>query len=391
MRTSIITLVAMCLLCLTACEKDYIEPIAEEDRIEKSAHVEEGTIVSVLMHGTALEGNLLGDPVDRNVHVYLPKSYYSHPEKRFPVIYFLHGMPAMGEMLFDPLPFELFAQVANLSQTVDFPAEGFVSWLNQLIDGNAMREAIVVFPDSHTLFGVPTYMNSVVHGNYEDYICRDVVNFIDSNFRTIDHFNWRAVSGHCAGGYGALRMAMGHPDIFRSVAALSPAHFPEETFMAMANFMLFEDALWETMGAPAGPLPYDPMQPFKFANNTTYALCQAWLPNLSAPYLADLPFAYVEGVPVPDAERMEQVRQQNLLAVVGNYKKELHRLKLVYFDCGTNDELMMYMPNVMMHDKLKRMHIKHDFYSYEGGHMSHMYERLGIAFAKLSNTFPEEM
>ena len=69
----------------------------------------------------------------------------------------------------------------------------------------------------------------------------------------------------------------------------------------------------------------------------------------------------------------------------------VHRLKLVYFDCGSNDELMMYPPNVMLHDKLNEMHIKHTFTIYEGGHISNLYERLGLAFTTLTGAFPEEM
>lgn len=389
MKTKILIVLVTGILCLLACEKHLTEPIRELDRTEKSAVFEKGTLVSLLLHSNALEGNLLGDPADRKVLVYLPKSYNTDPEKRFPVIYFLHGMPAWEQMLMVPAPFEIFRQVANLQYMVDFPAEGLEVWLNELVESKKMKEAILVFPDSRTMFGVPAYTNSVVQGNYEDYICNEVVGFIDRNFRTIDHFNWRAITGHCAGAYGALKFSMRHPDVFRYVAALSPAHFPEPTILALGSFMLLEDAMWEPMGAPAGPLPYDPMQAFKFANNSLYGLAQAWSPNPAMPFGAELPFTYVDGVPVPDAAVMDKINRHNLLALTGSHKKELHRLKLIYFDCGKQDELMMYQPNMFLHQKMNAMHIKHRFETYEGGHISHLYQRLEKALVMLSNEFPE--
>jgi len=390
MKTKILILILFGLFTLPACRDDFETPGTENLFSEKSAVAETGTIVDVMMHSKALEGNLMGDPADRTVYVYLPKSYYASPGKHYPVIYFLHGVPAWSRMLMEPAPFEFFKLSANLSESVDFPAEGLEAWLNDLVDNKGMKEAIVVFPDASTLLGVSSYTNSPVLGNCEDYICKDLVRFIDNNFRTIGHFNWRAVAGHCAGGYGALKLAMKHPDVFRYTAALTPAHFPRETLMFMASFMPVEDQMWEPMGAPAGPLPYDPMQAFKFVNNSMYFIMQAWLPNpANPPWFADLPFYYDNGVPVADEELMKKVDQQNLLVLARCHKANLNRLKSVYFDCGENDELFMFPVNNQLHQELELMHVKHVYETYNGTHISHLYERLEKAMVKLSNDFPE--
>lgn len=391
MKTRILITFVPALFLLFSCEKNLFEEDDANTPNEKSAVIGEGTIVSEIIHVQALDGNLLGDQADRKVNVYLPKSYYACPGKHFPVIYFLHGTPAWGDMLIDPVPYEYFFQMAQLQARVDFPQKGFLPWLNDLIDNEGMKEAIVVMPDAKTLFGPCLYLNSPVQGNYEDYIVDELVAYIDENYRSIPHFNWRAISGHCAGAYGALNLAMKHPKTFRYVGALSPSHFPAPTVEQIAGFMPFEDQMWEGM-APAGPLPYDPHQPFKFANNAAYALAQGWLPNPNnLPYFCDLPFEYVDGSPVIIPEVMEKWDAQNLLGLVHQNRIGLKQLKTIYFDCGTNDDLGMYAPNLMLHEQLNAMHIKHQFetYSNPGTHISNLYERLGMVWTKLSNDFPE--
>lgn len=57
-----------------------------------------GTIERVTVPGPALEGNLEGSPSDRQVVVYLPPSYRTEATRRYPVLYFLHGYIATGEI-----------------------------------------------------------------------------------------------------------------------------------------------------------------------------------------------------------------------------------------------------------------------------------------------------
>jgi len=375
-----------------SCENSISQSDTDFSSVEKSDLAGESELVLVQIDSEALKGNLLGLPSERNVNVYLPKSYQSSPGRRFPVIYFLHGMPAWENKLLEPEPFDLFLKMAQLASPVDFPTEGFKNWVDNLIETGGMQEAIIVMPDARTLFGPSGYLNSPVLGNFEDYIVKDLVSYIDANYRTIAHFNWRAVTGHCAGGYGALNIAMRYPKVFRYVGALSPAHFPKETWMAMAGFMAIEDDMWLLdYGVLPGPFPYDPNKPFKFANNSAYAMAQAWLPNPeNPPFFCDLPFVVDEGgQPVIDPELMEKINAQSLFALTRQYRNNLNKLKTVYFDCGSLDELGMFIPNQMLHNQLEQMHVKHQYEEYKGTHISHLYSRLGKAWVKLSNDFPD--
>ncbi len=392
MKTKIIFLLVMGIFFFTTCQKELEIPENDLTLSEKSSEAGTGTIVSKMIHSDALLNNKLGLSAEREVQIYLPKSYYTCPEKSFPVIYFLHGVPAWSKMLMETVAFENFRQYANLQAPVDFPEDGFLNWVNNLMDNEGMREVIIVMPDARTPFGPCTYQNSEVLGNFENYIVNDVVSYVDNHFRTIAHFNWRAISGHCAGGYGALNIAMKHPHVFHFAGALSPAHFPEETMLYIANFIPQEDALWSEYGVPAGPIPYNPSDPvYKFANGTAYALAQSWLSNPdNPPYYCDLPFRYVDGQPEIIPELMAKVNTQSLFALTRVYKTGLKQLKTVYFDCGKYDDLGMFAPNVMLDEQLSKMGVKHNFETYEGTHISHLYSRLGKVWTELSNEFPEK-
>jgi len=388
MKTKIIFLLAAGIFLFISCQKDLV--IQDEILPVKKPAVEvEGTLVAEVIHSPSLEGNLLGDPAERNVNVYLPKSYYTYPKKRFPVIYYLHGIPAWENSLIDSIPYNILEQVAGLEAPVDFPKEGFISWVNKLVDNEGMKEAIIVMPNAANKYAVSFYTNNEVQGNYEDYIVKDIVSYIDSKFRTIPHFNFRALTGHSAGGYGALKLGMKHPHVFGRVAGLSPGQFPNETIYGMAQYMLAENQMWESTGPS---IPYYPEFPFKFVNNTVYSLAAAFLPNPdSLTYYVDIPFTYDDSNnPVLNEDLMKKFNSNSLFALASEYKVGIRKLKTFYFDCGTKDDLFMWEPNLAFHQYLNQMHVKHEFDEYEGTHFSNMFDRLGRVWTELSNDFPEK-
>jgi len=68
----------------------------------------------------------------------------------------------------------------------------------------------------------PQYLNSPFVGNYMDYITLDVIEHVDSNYRTIPESNYRLLVGASMGGAGTLRICLYHPEKFIAAAALSP-------------------------------------------------------------------------------------------------------------------------------------------------------------------------
>ena len=119
-------------------------------------------------------------------------------DKNFPIVYCLTGFTGRGRMLLNDNAF-----TPNLAERMD-----------KLIAEDKIQPMIVVMPDCFTHYGGSQYINSSATGNYEDYLTREIVPFVDENFRTVNDKNARAVMGKSSGGYGALIMAMRHADVF---------------------------------------------------------------------------------------------------------------------------------------------------------------------------------
>ena len=155
----------------------------------------------ITIHGTALEGNLEGDAVDRDAIVFLPPSYHQNRTRRYPVVYALHGYSIGAEQ---------WTKEIHVPQTI----EGAFA--------KGAREMIVVMPDSKTVHNGSMYSSSVTTGDFENYVARDVVSYIDAHYRTIASRDSRGLVGHSMGGYGASRIGMKHADVFGSLYIMSP-------------------------------------------------------------------------------------------------------------------------------------------------------------------------
>ncbi len=155
----------------------------------------------IKVHGAALEGNLEGDSVDRDVIVFLPPTYATETGRRYPVVYALHGYSIGAEQ---------WTREIHAPQTI----EGAFA--------QGTQEMIVVLPDSKTVHNGSMYSSSVTTGDFESFVARDVVTYIDSHYRTIAQRTSRGLAGHSMGGYGASRIGMKHPEVFGSLYIMSP-------------------------------------------------------------------------------------------------------------------------------------------------------------------------
>jgi S-formylglutathione hydrolase FrmB len=144
---------------------------------------------------------ILGKPV--NTCVALPSDYESANSAKYPVLYFLHG---------------LFENQTSWSD------RGGEQILDGLISDGEVGKFIVVLPDGGRSF----YVNSMDgHDRYEDFFIQELVPAIDKKYRTISEPGARGISGSSMGGYGALHLAMRHPEVFGSASAQSAALLPK--------------------------------------------------------------------------------------------------------------------------------------------------------------------
>src|SRR4051812_42999281 len=159
------------------------------------------TVERIKVHGKSLEGNLEGDAADRDVIVFLPPGYQRERNRRYPVVYALHGYSIGADQ---------WTKEIHVPQTI----EGAFA--------KGAHEMIVVLPDAKTLHNGSMYSSSVTTGDFENFVAHDVVAYIDGHYRTIANRESRGLVGHSMGGYGATRIGMKHADEFASLYIMSP-------------------------------------------------------------------------------------------------------------------------------------------------------------------------
>ena len=161
-------------------------------------------VTSFQFSSKALEGNLLGDPAKREISVYLPPSYGTS-NQRYPVVYVMPWGPG-----------ESFSNVSGVTAT-----------MNKLVRNDEVQEMILVFPDGSNRLFASLFRTSLTVGDYETYLTRELVDYVDSNYRTLVSRDSRGIAGCSNGGEISMRMALRYPDIF-SVAAPSGGFYNNE-------------------------------------------------------------------------------------------------------------------------------------------------------------------
>jgi len=173
---------------------NLIRPLADLEKDLK------GKLERIKVHGKSLEGNLEGDSADRDVFVYLPPSYQREPNRRYPVVYTLHGYGLHAE------------------QWVGFANFGA---LEKDLSAGTAGEMILVSPDAFSLHNGSFYSNSQATGDWETFLGVELVGYIDSHYRTLANRQSRGLTGHSMGGYGTFRIGMKHPEVFSNLYAMS--------------------------------------------------------------------------------------------------------------------------------------------------------------------------
>lgn len=305
------------------------------------------TVEHIKIHGRSLEGNLEGDAVDRDAVVILPPSYAAEPNRRYPVIYALHGYSIGAEQ---------WTQEIRVPQTV----EGAFA--------KGAKEMIVVLPDAKTLHNGSMYSNSITTGNFEDYVSRDVVAYMDSHYRTIADRNSRGLVGHSMGGYGASRIGMKHPEVFGALYIMSPCCMSARSLGGPDNASGAADPLSSVKSlADEEKLP--------FGVRAQLASAAAWSPNpKKPPFYLDLPIG-------ADRDAVLAKWAANApLAFVDQYIANLRAYRAIAMDVGDQDGLRVDAGK--LHDLLDSYGVQNSFEIYPGTHTSN------VAFRFQDNVMP---
>ena len=255
-----------------------------------------------LLESLHLNSSLLNRAVKYSI--YLPPDYYVS-NRRYPVVYLLHGYSD------------------NETGWVQFGEADRI--LDENIKSGELPPMIVVMPDA----GVTWYMNDYQGKvRYEDMFMQELIPYVDSIYRTRPQREYRAVSGLSMGGQGAMLLAMHHPDLFSSCAALSAAVYTEQTMAAM---------------------------PDERYNNT---------------------FAMLFSGPVQGEERITTHFKRNSALVLARSAPEADLKKVRwYMDCGDDDFLSA--ANAKLHIELLDRKIPHEYRVRDGAH-TWTYWRTGL-------------
>ena len=224
--------------------------------------------------------------------LYLPPSY-AQSEAKYPVIFFLHG--------------------ANENEKRWSTRGRTDLMLDQMITAGDIGEFIVAIPYGANSF----YTNSINGDRWEDMITDEFIPLIESTTRAVGTRSGRAISGISMGGYGALKLAFKHPDLFTSVSAHSAMLIDDFAAVAvnMRRAQMFYSLFDQIFGVSRDLAYWEENNPLRIARATT----------------------------------------------------DLDGLR-IYFDCGTEDEYGFFLGARQLSDVLTAKDIEHEFHLYPGTH-----------------------
>src|SRR3954469_15315393 len=310
----------------------------------------QGRLVILEHASKVLRDNALRDPHVRKLAVWLPPQYDEaaggNRGKRFPVLYDLVGFMGSG-----------LSHVAWKNFNENVPER-----LSRLVHEKAMPPVIVVFPDCFTALGGNQYVNSSAIGNYADYLTKEIVPFVDREFRTLASRDHRGCFGKSSGGYGSIIHGMKHPETWGAIADHSgDAYFDfvyfhdwPNTLNELARYRPRArkpgrlDVLKEERGVERG-LDDGRVHGFLQAvwsrpkltmaeGHAIMNLCMAatYDPDPRAPNGFRLPFNLETGEVLPDGWKRWQANDP--VNLVAKYRRNLASLHGIYIDCGARDQ-----------------------------------------------------
>ncbi|MDL1880007.1 enterochelin esterase [Gammaproteobacteria bacterium PRO2] len=346
--------------------------------IKRPKHAE-GTLVVLEHDSRILRDNPLGDPHCRRLGVWLPPQYHRGPaRRRFPVLYDFVGFTGTGLSHANWKPFG-----DNLPERAA-----------RLIGEGRMAPAIIVFPDCFTALGGNQYINSSAIGRYADYLTREIVPFVDREFRTRAGREHRGCFGKSSGGYGAIIHGMKYASVWGAVAdhsgdagfefiyrcdwpntlnelaryrrpARRPGAYAAAREAARAGLAdgrddgrtrRFLEAVWkkEKLSTAEG--------------HCIMNLCMAatYDPDPRAPLGFRLPFNLESGELIE--ARWARWLRHDPVNLVSRHRDALRSLRGIYIDCGWRDQYHIHYGSRQLAQRLSAAGIRHVYEEFDDNH-----------------------
>ena len=323
-----------------------------------------GALDHLVIESELLGDNPLGDPARRPLLVYRsPGVIRRRAAARVPSVYVIQGYSGQVDMW--------------LARTAFEPT--IVERLDEMFSAGECPDAIIVFVDAWTSRGGSQFLNSTSTGRYLDYLCDEVVPFVDQRYRTLASRDHRGLAGKSSGGYGAMVVPMLRPDVFGALAShagdalFECCYLREFPLVARAlrdhfegSFEVFRDRLaasdhfdWSRFG-----------KPFEI-----YGYACAYSPDPDRPGEALLPFEIATGRLIDEV--WERWLALDPVRMAAHNADALRSMRRIYLDSGRSDEYFLDLGAQAFSHELDKLRVEHSLELFDGKHggISYRYPR----------------
>jgi S-formylglutathione hydrolase FrmB len=331
-----------------------------------------GRVDELEIDSEVLRGNVLGDPHVRPLWVYIPPGYDDDPDRRYPSVYVIQGFTGQIDMWNNRQPFR----------------PTFTELIDAMFEREEAPPVLVVFVDCWTSLGGSQFLNSPGTGRYLDYLCDEVVPFVDARYRTDARRERRGIQGKSSGGYGAMVVPMLRPERFGALAshagdALFEASyqrdFPEISRLLREHYDGSYEAFWtDFRSRVADTKPWD----FPLVEMYAYAAC----------YSADEDGTVRMPFEVETGRLIDEVWQRWLevdpVRMVPRHAETLRSMRAIWLDAGTKDEWYLDNGAIAVSRELDAIDVPHTLELFDAGHMGINY-RYPLSLAFLARALSE--
>lgn len=311
-------------------------------------------IVKFSVAGVFVKKQFFSEALNRDETYFIsyPTGYsQADTSKKFPVVIFLHSASV------------------DAQETVDQFETVLSNPLSSLIIQNIYKVIFIIPNGEIGPFLGSFYTNSDLYGNYEDYIYSDLIKEVRSNYNTYDQREKWSIMGHSMGGYGSMKIALKHPELFVAVASLSgPLH---TTY--------YDDILPLLLEEHGSTPPYD----FTYQGDVTkliYSMAGAFSPDTTSETHVIFP-VLTDGTINPSILPLWSTN--NPINLIGKWKGSPDLAIFMY--CGELDEYKLLSQNQLFSDTLTSYGITHTFYiDPDGDHITSLMTSfpMGLNFLK---------
>jgi len=318
--------------------------------MRKDTNTPTGTVHRLTLESSVLKGNLLGDPIERTIDVYVPAG---HDGRGLPLLVDLVGFTAGGPAHTN---WKNFGE--NLPERLD-----------RLIGSGAMPPVVAALPDCFTKLGGNQYINSAAMGRWDDFLLTECVPLVEGKFGC-GGASKRGCFGKSSGGYGSIVHAMLHPDFWSATASHSGDMGFELVYLPDVPKLL------RALAKHGGSIQKW-MEAFYAAPKVkdsdvhdlmTLAMSASYDPDPTAYLGLRLPVTMDNCEIIP--ERWANFRKWDPCVMVEERGAGLKQLKAVYIDCGEIDQYNLVYGARRFHRSLERLGVKHVYEEFPDDHSS---------------------